>query len=107
NLSEFLPIPSSPGVPIDVDEALRSDLLELWYQPKVDLQEMSLGGAEALIRMRHPSWGVVPPSFFIPGESDPRLCALSEFVVARAMADWTSFVRGRAPVGMTIHLPMS
>jgi len=34
----------------------------MWYQPKIDLREMLLCGAEALIRMRHPTWGIVPPA---------------------------------------------
>jgi EAL domain-containing protein (putative c-di-GMP-specific phosphodiesterase class I) len=107
NLAEFLPIPLSPDLPIDVEEALRNNWLELWYQPKVDLKQMSLRGAEALVRMRHPTWGVVPPASFIPSERDPKLRALSEFVIERAMADWVNFAEGRAPVDMTIHLPMS
>jgi EAL domain-containing protein (putative c-di-GMP-specific phosphodiesterase class I)/CheY-like chemotaxis protein len=107
NLSEFLPIPSSPSIAVDVEEALRNGWLELWYQPKIDLRQMSLRSAEALVRMRHPTWGVVPPASFIPGDGDPQLRALSEFVVGRAMADWAAFVRGGSPIEMTIHLPMS
>ena len=107
NVSTFLPIPSSPSVPIDVDQALRNNWLELWYQPKIDLRQMALRGAEALIRMRHPTWGVVPPSSFIPGEADPQLRVLSEFVIGRAMADWTAFIRGGQSIEMTVHLPMS
>ena len=107
NLSDFLPIASPPSLPVDVDEALRNDWLELWYQPKIDLREMSMHGVEALVRMRHPTWGIIPPASFIPSEHDPLLRALSEFVVERAIADWAYFSKGRSPVGMTIHLPMS
>jgi EAL domain-containing protein (putative c-di-GMP-specific phosphodiesterase class I) len=66
---------------------------------------MLLSGAEALIRMRHPTWGIVLPASFIPDADDPNLRALSEFVVERAMADWSFFSAGRTPIDMTIHLP--
>ena len=105
NLSPFLPIPDTPSFDVDVEEALRNNWLELWYQPKIDLREMLLSGAEALIRMRHPTWGIVPPASFIPDADDPNLRALSEFVVERAMADWSFFSTGRTPIDMTIHLP--
>jgi EAL domain-containing protein (putative c-di-GMP-specific phosphodiesterase class I)/CheY-like chemotaxis protein len=107
NLADFLPVPAPPSIAIDVDEALRNNWLELWYQPKIDLRDMSLAGVEALIRMRHPAWGVVPPAAFIPGSGDPRLIAMSDFVVGRAFSDWSAFVGRRGPIGMTIHLPMS
>jgi EAL domain-containing protein (putative c-di-GMP-specific phosphodiesterase class I)/CheY-like chemotaxis protein len=107
NLSEFLPIPSLPSVPIDVEQALRNGWLELWYQPKIDLKRMALRGAEALIRMRHPTWGVVPPASFIPSDGDPQLRALSEFVVSRAMRDWAVFAQSGTPIEMTVRLPMS
>jgi sensor c-di-GMP phosphodiesterase-like protein len=44
-------------------------------------------GAEALIRVRHPTWDVVAPAYFIPAADDPS--ALSRFVIARALADST------------------
>jgi EAL domain-containing protein (putative c-di-GMP-specific phosphodiesterase class I)/CheY-like chemotaxis protein len=106
NLSGFLPIPASPSLPIDVEEALGNNWLELWYQPKIDLHRMSLHAAEAQIRMRHPAWGIVVPESFIPTDRDPQFRALSEFVVARAIADWISFVERRHPIELVIPLPI-
>lgn len=107
NISSFLPIASSPQIPIDIDEALRCDWLELWYQPKIDLQQMSLRGVETLTRVRHPTWGIIPPSCFLPAANDPRMRGLSEFVLRRSMADWTAFVARRPSIAMDIHLPLS
>lgn len=107
NLSDFLPIPPSPSVPIDVEEALRNKWLELWYEPKVDLQRMSLHAAEAQVRVRHPTWGVVPPDSYIPGVSDPRLLGLAEFVVAHAMKDWNVFIGRQPDIGLAMPLPIS
>jgi EAL domain-containing protein (putative c-di-GMP-specific phosphodiesterase class I) len=105
NLSPFLPVAQSPSLVVDVEEALRNGWLEMWYQPKINLREMLPCGAEALIRMRHPIWGVVPPASFIPQFNDPNLRRLSEFVVKRVTEDWAFFSRSGPPLDMTIHLP--
>ncbi len=95
-----------PNPPVDVGEALHANWLDLWYQPKIQLPSMSLCGAEALIRLRHPTWGVVPPAHFIPDASDPHFCRLSEFVITRAMQDWHFFFGVYGPLELSINLPL-
>ncbi|WP_315725951.1 MULTISPECIES: EAL domain-containing protein [unclassified Bradyrhizobium] len=46
--------------------AVERDEFELFYQPQVDLLSGRVIGAEALIRWRHPTRGLVPPGDFIP-----------------------------------------
>src|SRR4029078_11686098 len=46
--------------------AMEQDQLELFYQPKANLRTGCITGAEALVRWRHPSRGLVPPDEFIP-----------------------------------------
>lgn len=91
--------------PVDVSEALHAGWLELWYQPKIDIHSLALCGAEALIRMRHPTWGVVPPAYFIPDDGDPHFRALSEFVIHQAVTDWHYFVDSQGPIELAINLP--
>ncbi|WP_395342900.1 putative bifunctional diguanylate cyclase/phosphodiesterase [Ningiella sp. W23] len=45
----------------DLTRALNNDELELYYQPKVDLNDYSIIGAECLLRWNHPLDGVVFP----------------------------------------------
>ena len=45
-----------PSPAVDVAEALHAGWLELWYQPKIDARTLVRRGAEALVRMRHPTW---------------------------------------------------
>jgi EAL domain-containing protein (putative c-di-GMP-specific phosphodiesterase class I) len=75
-----------------LEAALRNSWLELWYQPKVDLKSMKICGAEALVRLRHPERGIVDPRDFLPPTGDPLYQPLTDFVVRRALADWSSFV---------------
>lgn len=47
-------------------KALRNDLFELHYQPKMNIQTGQIEGAEALIRWTDEDLGYMPPDQFIP-----------------------------------------
>jgi diguanylate cyclase (GGDEF)-like protein len=53
--------------------ALRTDGLELHYQPIIDLATGVVDGAEALMRWRHPRRGLLPPATFIPAAEETGL----------------------------------
>jgi EAL domain-containing protein (putative c-di-GMP-specific phosphodiesterase class I) len=106
SVAALLPVEQPLTSPVDVAEAVSAGWLELWYQPKLDLRTLSVSSAEALIRMRHPTWGVVPPAYFIPDDGDPHFRALSEFVVGRAVDDWHTFVVRHGHVEIAINLPI-
>lgn len=101
------PFEPPPSPPVDVAQALHADWLDLWYQPKIDVRSLSLRGGEALVRLRHPTWGTVPPAFFLPDANDPHFRRLSEFVIARAVRDWRYFCDAYGHIELTINLPMS
>jgi diguanylate cyclase (GGDEF)-like protein len=46
--------------------AISNNELELYYQPKIDLEDGRIIGVEALARWHHPEKGFVPPDVFIP-----------------------------------------
>ena len=46
--------------------AIERDELLLYYQPKVNIKNGTIVGAEALVRWRHPERGLVPPAEFVP-----------------------------------------
>lgn len=107
SVAMLLPSEAPPSLPVDVAEALKAGWLELWYQQKIDARTLMPRGAEALIRMRHPAWGVVPPASFIPDENDRTFRSLSEFVIGRAIDDWHYFIEQNGPVDLSINLPMT
>jgi len=102
-----LPVESPPSPPVDLAEALTAGWLELWYQPKIDTRTLVLRGAEALIRLRHPTWGIITPAYFIPDDSDPHCSAFSEFVISRAVADWRYFADQHYGIEIAINMPAS
>lgn len=104
NLSTFLPV--APPLPVDVHEALCNSWLELWYQSKINPRSLVPKGAEALVRVRHPTWGVVSPAYFVPATNDPYLHGLSQFVLARSLADSVQFAAATHKVQISVHLPL-
>ena len=107
SVAELLPAEPAPSPAVDVAEALKAGWLELWYQQKINTRSLAPSGAEALVRMRHPAWGVVPPAYFIPDDKDPHFRKLSEFVVGRAIEDWRYLLESQGPVDLSINLPVS
>jgi EAL domain-containing protein (putative c-di-GMP-specific phosphodiesterase class I) len=68
-----------------LDEALAKNWIEYWYQPKIDLRQKQLVGAEAFVRARHPEYGVVPPAAFLPGADESDLISLAEHSVLNVL----------------------
>ena len=69
----------------DLRNALLLNQFELYYQPKIDLSNDKISGAEALIRWHHPERGVIPPDVFVPIlESTGMIIAVGEWVIKTA-----------------------
>jgi EAL domain-containing protein (putative c-di-GMP-specific phosphodiesterase class I) len=51
---------------MDLRRAIARDELQLHYQPIVKMQTQETVGFEALVRMQHPTRGVLSPNHFIP-----------------------------------------
>lgn len=50
----------------EMKTALADNQFEAWYQPQYNHSTGAITGAEALVRWRHPEWGLVSPGAFIP-----------------------------------------
>jgi len=72
--------------------AIDNEELELFYHPLVTLSTGTTIGFEALVRWRHPEFGIIPPDRFIPlaerqGLIDPLTDRVLE-LAAGQLADW-------------------
>lgn len=90
-----------------LDEALRDARLELWYQPKIDIKQRCLAGAEALARIRHPERGVMLPGSFLPGVSEDVLARLTEHALLTVLRDWTVFDEAGFNLRLAINVPVN
>lgn len=76
----------------ELREALRTDQLELRYQPQVDVKTGEVVSMEALVRWKHPERGMISPGLFIPvAERTGQIVELGSWVlneVARNCLYW-------------------
>ncbi|NMT65011.1 putative bifunctional diguanylate cyclase/phosphodiesterase [Marinobacter orientalis] len=49
----------------ELDDALRENQLEVYYQPIIDIRTGAISGAEALLRWHHPVRGLLSPDVFL------------------------------------------
>jgi EAL domain-containing protein (putative c-di-GMP-specific phosphodiesterase class I) len=96
-----------PKARIPLAEVLDRDWFELWYQPKIELSTMRLVGAEALVRARHPTRGVVAPYFFLPGAPEADMLRLTELVILTALGDWEIFNEYGVPLKFAVNVPVA
>src|SRR4030095_1822279 len=85
--------------------SLERDEFVVHYQPKVDLRDGRIVGAEALLRWRLPGHGDIPPSLFIPlAEETNLILGIGEWVLNRVWSDyrrWTE--RIQTPRRVRLH----
>ena len=77
-----------------LQEALANDEFRLHYQPKVNLRNGQMVGAEALIRWQHPEQGLLAPGIFLPlAEESDLIIDIGEWVLREAlkqMGQWAA-----------------
>ena len=69
----------------ELREAVSDDQLVVYYQPKVRMSDGALAGAEALVRWRHPTAGLLSPGAFIQAAEECGLIGeIGDWVMRRA-----------------------
>ena len=90
----------------DLRRAVDLGQLELHYQPKVDIGTNRIRSAEALVRWRHPTRGLVPPNAFIPiAEETGLIVPIGEWVLREACSQVRTWIdSGMSPVRVAVNL---
>jgi diguanylate cyclase (GGDEF)-like protein len=94
-------------VSVQLVDALRNNWVEAWYQPIIDLKSLSVCGAEALVRARHPYYGVITAANLLPPAGHPAYEPLSKFILGQAMADWRRFAEHELRLRLAVNVPVS
>jgi EAL domain-containing protein (putative c-di-GMP-specific phosphodiesterase class I) len=92
---------------VDLDEALDKNWIEFWYQPKIDLRKKQLVGVEAFARARHPNYGVLIPSAFMPGASEGAVIKLSEQALDQALKASLNFSKLGVNLRLAVNIPIN
>ena len=88
-------------------ERIRKALVEhefvLYYQPKVNMRNGTVIGAEALIRWQHPKRGLLPPAVFLPVvEGHPLELDIDEWVMEQAFKQLVQWGERAVPISVNI-----
>jgi len=102
-----LGMPPAVATRLELDEALASNWIEFWYQPKIELRKKRLAGAEAYARARHPQHGIVLPSAFMPGAQEPALVKLGEHALNSALTTAARFSELGVHLKLTVNVPLN
>jgi diguanylate cyclase (GGDEF)-like protein/PAS domain S-box-containing protein len=91
----------------ELRKGLERDELEVHYQPFYSLDEQRIVGAEALVRWRHPTNGLISPARFIPiAEETGLILPLGRYVLDQACQQVRT-IRERLDVDLPISVNLS
>ena len=92
----------------DLRRACERDELFVDYQPIVSLASRTLIGFEALVRWRHPEFGLVPPKDFIPvAEETGQILTIGQTVLesaCRQAREWQQTYPAAPPLFVSVNL---
>ncbi len=97
--------PTRLSLEAELRRAIEKDELELHYQAKMNIASGRITGAEALLRWRHATRGLIPPDVFIPIAEDSSLIVdIGQWVIeeaCRQLAEW------REKIGRTVQVAIN
>ncbi len=92
----------------DMQVGLSRGEFEVYYQPIIEVESNEIVGAEALIRWKHPQYGLIPPDVFIPlMEKTGFIIKLGQYVlneVLKQLKRWELF--RFKPIEVSINISM-
>lgn len=90
----------------NIDEAILNEEIKVYFQPKYDLMEDNVCGAEALVRWIHPERGMISPADFVLAlENNGLITKLDKFIwerTAKYISKWRS--EGITPYPVSINI---
>lgn len=85
--------------------ALQAGEFVLYYQPKVNMRQGKVVGAEALIRWLHPERGLLPPAEFLPWVDGHALCVdIGEWVIDTALTQLESWQAQGIDIPLSVNI---
>jgi EAL domain-containing protein (putative c-di-GMP-specific phosphodiesterase class I) len=93
------------GAKFELQQAILENQLVLYYQPIIALEDRSLFAVEALVRWRHPTRGILPPSQFVPAIERAGLAReLTVWVLREAILQSAVWRKDGEPLSVGVNL---
>lgn len=88
--------------------ALELNELIVYFQPQINTQTHRINGGEALLRWRHPDWGMVAPSEFIPvAEECGLILSIGDWVLKQSIAQAKQWHDAGFPLTISVNLSLA
>ena len=89
----------------EIQAALASDCLEVYYQPQARMKDGEPFAVEALVRLNDPHLGVLSPASFLPmAEASGQMPAITLRVLEKALEQAAKWQRDGMPLSMSVNL---
>ncbi len=90
----------------EIRRGIRSEEFELHYQPRIDINQNRIVGAEGLVRWRHPTRGLLAPSEFIAvAEESGLIVPLGYWIIHHACKDLNELAtKGHHDVQLAVNV---
>lgn len=89
----------------ELRNAIENELLEVYYQPKINLSTDVVTGVEALLRWKHPQRGFIEPEEFIPlAEQTGLIKPLAKCVIEKSIRQCAEWKNKNIDLGISINL---
>jgi EAL domain-containing protein (putative c-di-GMP-specific phosphodiesterase class I) len=89
----------------ELRHALEREEIELFYQPKIDMNASTVVGMEALARWNHRELGLVPPSDFIPlAEETGLIIPIGEWILRKACVETKAWEEKGFELNVAVNL---
>jgi diguanylate cyclase (GGDEF)-like protein len=93
------------GVLSGIRHALLQDEIVVHYQPIIDLDEMTVRGAEGLVRWQHPEHGLIPPGAFVQTVEQTGLIGpLTRHVLERSISECAAWRKDGREMSVAVNL---
>ncbi|WP_071393971.1 EAL domain-containing protein [Bacillus tuaregi] len=90
----------------NIRKAINKKELTVYYQPKINIQDGTVSGVEALVRWMHPEQGLISPEHFIPqAEETGLIVQIGEVVMKQACQQCVTWQKqGLPPIPVSVNL---
>ena len=89
----------------ELRDAIKTESLELYFQPKINISSNEVIGVEALLRWNHPQRGFIQPGEFIPlAEQTGLIKPLTQWVIEKAIMQCAEWEKKNIDLTISINL---
>lgn len=89
----------------EIIRAIKNESLEVYYQPQVNLHNRKIYGVEVLVRLDHPTLGIVSPDQFLAKIEQSELMLQMTFIILRrAFRDWSKWKKQGLELKLSVNI---